>query len=215
MIHLHLLLLSILVPTAVTTDGFKELYETTGFHCYSRDSMRLPRHLHGKPQTTDPPFDLSVLDQNGKKVDSYKVGEIYTVKLEAYVHFRGLMLQPRLCTPSGAIIGSLRGGKFIEDFRFETYGEYPPFNQSGPEQSNSWKACCNGASERGDQNISGGAAVFDERVTGSSQHGARQEASLHDQANKSCQCEARATRSSETRTNPRAARSLDAIDNRW
>lgn len=46
----------------------------------------------------------------------------FSVKLEAYVHFRGLMLQPRLCTPSGAIIGSLRGGKFIEDDQFETHG---------------------------------------------------------------------------------------------
>lgn len=101
---------------------FKGLYETSGFHCYSRDSMRLPRHLHGKPQTTDPPFDLSVFDSSGKRVESYEVGKIYTVKLEAYVHFRGLMLQPRLCTPSGAIIGSLRGGKFIEDDQFETHG---------------------------------------------------------------------------------------------
>ncbi|KAF1764278.1 hypothetical protein GCK72_004225 [Caenorhabditis remanei] len=84
--------------------------------------MRLPRHLHGKPQTTDPPFDLSVFDSSGKRVESYEVGKIYTVKLEAYVHFRGLMLQPRLCTPSGAIIGSLRGGKFIEDDQFETHG---------------------------------------------------------------------------------------------
>lgn len=101
---------------------FKGLYETSGFHCYSRDSMRLPRHLHGKPQTTDPPFDLSVFDSSGKRVESYEVGKTYTVKLEAYVHFRGFMLQPRLCTPSGAIIGSLRGGKFIEDDQFETHG---------------------------------------------------------------------------------------------
>ncbi|CAP35870.2 Protein CBG18408 [Caenorhabditis briggsae] len=108
---------------------FKGLYETSGFHCYSRDSMRLPRHLHGRPQTTDPPFDLSVFDSSGKRVESYEVGKVYTghlsffsVKLEAYVHFRGLLLQPRLCTPNGAIIGTLRGGKFIEDEQFETHG---------------------------------------------------------------------------------------------
>ncbi|CAL2031806.1 unnamed protein product [Caenorhabditis brenneri] len=125
MITLSILLIGISQVLSSDIDPahiFKGLYETSGFHCYSRDSMRLPRHLHGKPQTTDPPFDLSVFDSSGKRVESYEVGKIYTVKLEAYVHFRGLMLQPRLCTPSGAIIGTLRGGKFIEDEQFETHG---------------------------------------------------------------------------------------------
>ncbi|CAI2334430.1 unnamed protein product [Caenorhabditis sp. 36 PRJEB53466] len=119
---IYLFILFIFLRLSLATDGFKGLYEISGFHCYSRDSMRLPRHLHGKPQTTEPPFDLSVFDAAGKRVEGYEVGKTYTVKLEAYVHFRGLMIQPRLCTPSGVIIGSLRGGKFIEDDSFETHG---------------------------------------------------------------------------------------------
>uniref|UniRef100_A0A8R1EHY9 Uncharacterized protein n=1 Tax=Caenorhabditis japonica TaxID=281687 RepID=A0A8R1EHY9_CAEJA len=69
-----------------------------------------------------------------------------------------------------------------------------PTAQSGPEQGNSWEECSNGASERGDQNISGGAVDFDERLTG--RHGARRGAICT--TNESCQWKARATRSSQT-----------------
>ncbi|CAI5442946.1 unnamed protein product [Caenorhabditis angaria] len=85
--------------------------------------MRLPRELHGNPQSADPPFDLSIFDiESGQKVAKYEPGKIYRVKLEAYVHFRGLMLQTRLCTSRGEIIGTLRGGKFIEDEQWEAHG---------------------------------------------------------------------------------------------
>ncbi|CAB3404417.1 unnamed protein product [Caenorhabditis bovis] len=116
------ILLSLFPFQIYALEPIKGLYENSGFHCFSRDSMRLPRYLHGNPQTTDPPFELSVLDQKGHRVSYYEPGKLYTVKLEAYVHFRGLMLQPRLCTPNGNIIGSLRGGKFLKDDRYETNG---------------------------------------------------------------------------------------------
>lgn len=39
-----------------------------------------------------------------------------------YVHYRGLLIQPRLCDEHGFTIGSLRGGRFLEDKNWGLYG---------------------------------------------------------------------------------------------
>ncbi|CAD6191748.1 unnamed protein product [Caenorhabditis auriculariae] len=114
-VQMILRLLLPILAVASASDAPQGLYETTGFHCIYRNSMKLPRHLHGQPQTSEPPFELTISDYSGKKVSSYEPGKNYTVKLMGFVHFRGFMLQPRLTTPEGVLIGSLRGGKFLND----------------------------------------------------------------------------------------------------
>ncbi|EPB78310.1 reeler domain protein [Ancylostoma ceylanicum] len=89
------------------------LLEMSGFHCKHASSMRLDRELHGEPHITTPPFEFSIVDDKGNAVEYYTPGEIYKVRLVGYIHFRGFMIQSRLCTPEGYTIGSLRGGRFI------------------------------------------------------------------------------------------------------
>ncbi|KHJ83882.1 reeler domain protein [Oesophagostomum dentatum] len=89
------------------------LTELSGFHCKHWNSMRLDRQLHGKPHETSPPFEFSLMDESGNAVEQYTPGETYKVRLVGYIHFRGFMIQSRLCTPEGYLIGSLRGGRFI------------------------------------------------------------------------------------------------------
>uniref|UniRef100_A0A8R1EH93 Uncharacterized protein n=1 Tax=Caenorhabditis japonica TaxID=281687 RepID=A0A8R1EH93_CAEJA len=77
--------------------------------------------------------------------------------------------------------------------------------------------------KRGDQNISGGAAVFDKRVTGSSQHG--HESNQRHGARRGAICitndilTGTISSGDSDPTNPASAKrvptSLDAIDNRW
>ncbi|ETN74635.1 hypothetical protein NECAME_03948 [Necator americanus] len=81
------------------------LTEMSGFHCKQLSSMRLDRQLHGKPHITTPPFEFSVVDDKGTPIEYYTPGEIYKVRLVGYIHFRGFMLQTRLCTPEGYTIG--------------------------------------------------------------------------------------------------------------
>uniref|UniRef100_A0A914QPH4 Uncharacterized protein n=1 Tax=Panagrolaimus davidi TaxID=227884 RepID=A0A914QPH4_9BILA len=54
------------------------LYETSGFHCKSKLSMRLDRRLHGEPRDAPPPFDVQVLDEEGHQTEYYEPGKIYT-----------------------------------------------------------------------------------------------------------------------------------------
>uniref|UniRef100_A0A914EKS0 Reelin domain-containing protein n=1 Tax=Acrobeloides nanus TaxID=290746 RepID=A0A914EKS0_9BILA len=111
-------LVFIFVPI-LAMDG---LSETTGFHCMTQYSMRLNRWLHGEPRPTQPPFDLTVLDEEGNEAAYYEPGKIYTIRLVGYVHYRGLLIQPRLCDEHGFTIGSLRGGRFLEDKNWGLYG---------------------------------------------------------------------------------------------
>uniref|UniRef100_A0A1I7XUU4 EGF-like domain-containing protein n=1 Tax=Heterorhabditis bacteriophora TaxID=37862 RepID=A0A1I7XUU4_HETBA len=91
----------------------KGITEMSGFHCMNANSMRLDRIFHGLPQKTNPPFEFSILDKDGRAAEYYELGQIFKVRLVGYVHFRGLMLQSRLCDPQGYLIGALRGGEFI------------------------------------------------------------------------------------------------------
>ncbi|CAJ0959714.1 unnamed protein product, partial [Mesorhabditis belari] len=74
--------------------------------------MRLSRTLHGLPKKTKSPFTLNVIDKNGSPVEYYEVGEKYLVRVTGFVHWRGLIFQPRLAHSTGNLIGSLRGGHF-------------------------------------------------------------------------------------------------------
>ncbi|XGW07515.1 hypothetical protein V3C99_010576 [Haemonchus contortus] len=99
-----------------------DILEMTGFHCKNANSMRLDRSLHGAPHMTIPPFEFSISDEEGNAVEYYEPGEIYRVRLVGYIHFRGFMLQSRLCSPEGYLIGSLRGGRFIVGDGEEVFG---------------------------------------------------------------------------------------------
>ncbi|CAI4224287.1 unnamed protein product [Auanema sp. JU1783] len=87
-----------------------------------QQSLRLDHRLHGKPRRGEPPIELTILDESGQVVNSYAPGEIYTVRLLGFEHFRGVLLQSRLSTNSGQIIGSLRGGQFIKTGQWSLYG---------------------------------------------------------------------------------------------
>ncbi len=43
------------------------------------------------------------------------------VRISAPIHYRGLLIQPRLADANGFLIGSLTGGRFIED---ESWSDY-------------------------------------------------------------------------------------------
>lgn len=46
----------------------------------------------------------------------------FSVRLIGYTHYRGLLLQARLCDEHGFVIGSLRGGRFLETPSWIEYG---------------------------------------------------------------------------------------------
>uniref|UniRef100_A0A158Q5I4 EGF-like domain-containing protein n=1 Tax=Dracunculus medinensis TaxID=318479 RepID=A0A158Q5I4_DRAME len=115
------LLLS-LVVTAVLFYLTTGLAELSGFHCMMRHSMRMNRRIHGPPQITAPPFQFQVLDDKGREVRFYEPGKVYTIRLVGFVHLRGLLLQSRLTNENGFLLGSLKGGRFIENRNWVNYG---------------------------------------------------------------------------------------------
>lgn len=46
----------------------------------------------------------------------------HLVRLVGYVHFRGILLQSRLANENGFLLGSLKGGRFIETKKWENFG---------------------------------------------------------------------------------------------
>uniref|UniRef100_A0A914Z6D9 Reelin domain-containing protein n=1 Tax=Panagrolaimus superbus TaxID=310955 RepID=A0A914Z6D9_9BILA len=102
--------------------AMEPLYESSGFHCKTKLSMKLDRKLHGEPRDAPPPFDVQVLDEEGHQTEYYEPGKIYTIRLIGYQYYRGLLLQPRLCDEHGFVIGSLRGGRFLETPDWIQYG---------------------------------------------------------------------------------------------
>uniref|UniRef100_A0A1I7W3I0 EGF-like domain-containing protein n=1 Tax=Loa loa TaxID=7209 RepID=A0A1I7W3I0_LOALO len=115
-------MLFILVITGLWTSIQAALTEFSGFHCMMRHSMRMNRIVHGKPQETMPPFEFRFLDAKGYETRYYEPGKIYTIRLIGFVHFRGLLLQGRLANENGFLIGSLKGGRFIENENWQTFG---------------------------------------------------------------------------------------------
>ncbi|TMS35513.1 hypothetical protein L596_002904 [Steinernema carpocapsae] len=116
--QLALLLLQLCLPYLVSSS----LVEMSGFHCMMRHSMRLNRRIHGNPKEGTPPFDLRVFDELGRETTFYEAGKTYTIRLVGFKHYRGLLLQARLCDDNGFLIGSLKGGRFIEGSNWENYG---------------------------------------------------------------------------------------------
>uniref|UniRef100_A0A0N5B1H7 Reelin domain-containing protein n=1 Tax=Syphacia muris TaxID=451379 RepID=A0A0N5B1H7_9BILA len=107
------------------------LTENAGFSCMTKHSMRLNRAIHGRPQTTSPPFEFYFLDENGKETHYYEPGKSYTgrvylylfsIRLIGFIHYRGLIIQSRLASESGYLIGLLKGGRFLETSDWKTYG---------------------------------------------------------------------------------------------
>lgn len=45
-----------------------------------------------------------------------------SVRLVGFVHYRGLLLQSRLTNENGFLLGSLKGGRFIETPAWSNYG---------------------------------------------------------------------------------------------
>ncbi|CAG9531846.1 unnamed protein product [Cercopithifilaria johnstoni] len=115
-------MLFILITTGLWTSLQAALTEFSGFHCMMRHSMRMNRAVHGKPQETSPPFEFHFMDAKGYETRYYEPGKIYTIRLIGFVHFRGLLLQGRLANENGFLIGSLKGGRFIENENWETFG---------------------------------------------------------------------------------------------
>uniref|UniRef100_A0AAF5Q4I9 EGF-like domain-containing protein n=3 Tax=Wuchereria bancrofti TaxID=6293 RepID=A0AAF5Q4I9_WUCBA len=116
------MLLFILVTTGLWTSLQAALTEFSGFHCMMRHSMRMNRIVHGKPQETSPPFEFHFMDAKGYETRYYEPGKIYTIRLIGFAHFRGLLLQGRLANENGFLLGSLKGGRFIENESWETFG---------------------------------------------------------------------------------------------
>ncbi|OZC07045.1 hypothetical protein X798_05972 [Onchocerca flexuosa] len=119
---LHGPMLFILVAAAFWTSIQATLTEFSGFHCMMRHSMRMNRVVHGNPQETPPPFEFRFMDDKGYETRYYEPGKIYTIRLTGSVHFRGLLLQGRLTNENGFLLGSLKGGRFIENENWKTFG---------------------------------------------------------------------------------------------
>ncbi|VDD93945.1 unnamed protein product [Enterobius vermicularis] len=97
------------------------LTENGGFSCMMKHSMRMNRAIHGRPQKTVPPFEFFFLDEDGRETRYYEPGKTYTVRLIGFIHYRGLLLQSRLTSDSGYLLGSLKGGRFLETSDWSTY----------------------------------------------------------------------------------------------
>uniref|UniRef100_A0A914WU49 Reelin domain-containing protein n=2 Tax=Plectus sambesii TaxID=2011161 RepID=A0A914WU49_9BILA len=94
----------------------------SGFHCMMQHSFKMNRKTHGPPRMTEPPFEFNVEDENGTFIKYYEPGKIYIAKLIGPIHFRGILIQPRLTDQNGFLIGSLKGGQFIEEEIWDHYG---------------------------------------------------------------------------------------------
>ncbi|VDK69678.1 unnamed protein product [Litomosoides sigmodontis] len=115
-------MLFVLITTALWSSLQAALTEFSGFHCMMRHSMRMNRAIHGKPQETSPPFEFRFMDAKGYETRYYEPGKVYTIRLIGFVHFRGLLLQGRLASENGFLLGSLKGGRFIKNENWETFG---------------------------------------------------------------------------------------------
>uniref|UniRef100_A0A7E4UYZ3 Reelin domain-containing protein n=1 Tax=Panagrellus redivivus TaxID=6233 RepID=A0A7E4UYZ3_PANRE len=121
-VPLGLVALGLAVFCVAAASAGQPLIENSGFHCKSKYSMRLDRRLHGAPRDGPPPFELQVLDEEGRQTEYYEPGKIYTVRLIGYTYYRGLLMQARLCDDHGFVIGALRGGRFLETPDWLHYG---------------------------------------------------------------------------------------------
>ncbi|VDO63436.1 unnamed protein product [Heligmosomoides polygyrus] len=66
-----------IVATYILQAAKSDIMESTGFHCKNANSMRLDRKLHGSPHLTIPPFEFTVLDEDGNYVEYYEPGVNY------------------------------------------------------------------------------------------------------------------------------------------
>ncbi|CAJ0576414.1 unnamed protein product, partial [Mesorhabditis spiculigera] len=117
--YLPFLLVSIAQIVYGVDDVLREMH---GFPCRFGSTMRLSRALHGLPQRTKPPFEFKFLDKNSRPAHYYRPGEKYLVRVNSFVHLRGLLLQPRLAHPTGYTIGSLKGGHFEPTRDWKEFG---------------------------------------------------------------------------------------------
>ncbi|CDW56194.1 Reeler and EGF 2 and DUF1794 and EGF and ShK doma in containing protein [Trichuris trichiura] len=76
---------------------------------------------HGPPQQSVPPYFFTVLDVHSKPVKEYG-DKTYTIRLSGTTYFRGFLIQARLATSQGTVIGHLRAGEFVEEESWNYYG---------------------------------------------------------------------------------------------
>ncbi|KRZ54719.1 Protein male abnormal 7 [Trichinella nativa] len=85
-----------------------------GAPCSTQHTMRPSKISHGLPQQSTPPYRFAVIDPDGNAINKYG-DKIYTIRLSGTVHFRGFIIQARLATKHGSVIGHLRAGEFLEN----------------------------------------------------------------------------------------------------
>uniref|UniRef100_A0A5S6QRG0 EGF-like domain-containing protein n=1 Tax=Trichuris muris TaxID=70415 RepID=A0A5S6QRG0_TRIMR len=92
-----------------------------GAPCEIQHSMRPSLAEHGPPQQSAPPYLFTVLDADWNPVKEYS-DKSYTIRLSGTTYFRGFLIQARLATTQGTVIGHLRAGEFVEDGSWSYYG---------------------------------------------------------------------------------------------
>lgn len=78
--YFRMILRFCIVATYILQAAKSDIMESTGFHCKNANSMRLDRKLHGSPHLTIPPFEFTVLDEDGNYVEYYEPGVNYRSK---------------------------------------------------------------------------------------------------------------------------------------
>lgn len=69
------------------------LIEENGFHCRTKQTMRLNKRIYSKPFTDDPPYSFELLDSNDQPVTYYQPGRIYTGILLLFFHILVLLFK--------------------------------------------------------------------------------------------------------------------------
>uniref|UniRef100_A0A915KZ70 Reelin domain-containing protein n=1 Tax=Romanomermis culicivorax TaxID=13658 RepID=A0A915KZ70_ROMCU len=96
--------------------------------CSAQHSMKIPNYPYQpqSPSESPPPYQLIIVDKKGQATTKrYRVNETYDIVLtssDTVSMFTAFVIQARLATRQGFLIGHLRAGEFLHSPSWSTQG---------------------------------------------------------------------------------------------